>query len=118
MLHLSIKQSYLAMFYLLEMIYENTKNDCLGSLLGGFNPHLFRGSMSADSAAWEDWNNIVQKITNERLLTSGETLRVTKAFVKFHEDEFGFDLGWLTDELSNLSDEDEKWVKVVERSFE
>ncbi len=110
---LDIKQSYLAMFEQLDGIYEETKDDCLGSLLGGFNPDLFIGSMSADPAAWEDWKKAVEKITGEELLTSDEVLCAVREFIKFHQEEFGFDLNWLIDKLNATSVDSSDWIRSV-----
>ena len=115
---LSIRQSYLAMFELLDGFYQDTKDDCLGSLLGGFNPSLFINSNSADSAAWLDWMNSVKKITVEELLTSDEALCTTRAFIDFHKKEFGFDLKWLIEELNSMSANSDKWLKSVKKAVE
>jgi len=116
-MELSIKQSYLAMFYLLDSIYDNTKDECLGSLLGGFNPHLFVESMSADPAAWGDWKNMVIRITNKELLTVDEALEVTQKFIIFHRDEFGFDLDWLIDRLNTMTSNNEDWLSSIKKAL-
>ena len=115
---LSIQQSYLAMFYLLDMFYWITKDDCLGSLLGGFNPYLFVGGMSADPAAWDDWINSVKKISDEELLTSKEAFLCTVEFVRFHKDEFGFELGWLIDGINAMSEDNEKWTASINKALQ
>lgn len=49
----TIQQAYEIMFVFLERIYEQTKSDDLGALLGGFS--LLPDGGTADAAAWEDW---------------------------------------------------------------
>jgi len=49
----TIQQAYKIMFVFLERIYEQTKSDELGALLGGFS--LLPDGGTADAAAWEDW---------------------------------------------------------------
>jgi hypothetical protein len=105
------------MFNLMDDFYQDTKDDCLGSLLGGFSPHLFTDSMPADSAAWNDWENTVNKITVKEWLTSDEVLRATREFIDFHQNEFGFDLKWLIKELDTISVDSEKWLKTLEKAM-
>lgn len=49
----TIKQAYEIMLVFLERLYEQTKSDDLGGLLGGFS--LLPDGHTADPAAWEDW---------------------------------------------------------------
>ena len=64
---ITIKQAYLAMYYFLDALYERTNSDDLGGFLGGFR--LLRDGMPADSAAWEDWLQVVTKVL------SGENIK-------------------------------------------
>jgi len=105
------------MFYLLDKFYQDTNDDCLGSLLGGFNPYLFSDSMSADPAAWSDWETSVKKITSEELLTSDEAFQATKIFVSFHQEEFGFDLSWLIDNLNTMTPYCEEWKTSIRQAL-
>jgi hypothetical protein len=116
-MNLSIKQSYFAMFYLLDSFYKGTTDECFISLLSGFDPHLFVDSMSADPAAWCDWNNVVKKIIGKDLLTSEEVLHTTKGFVQFHIDEFGFELGWLIEELNKITVSSQRWIGCVKKAL-
>jgi len=105
------------MFNLLDKYYRDTKDDCLGSLLGGFNPNLFIGSMSADPAAWNDWKISVKKITTNEFLTFDETLQAIKIFVVFHKETFGFNLVWLIDKLNLISVDDIMWSTIVKQAM-
>ena len=67
-MELSLEEAYLAMFYMLDEYYNSTKNDDLGALLSSLNPYLFIDSISADSAAWSDWIDIVSEVTHEKKL--------------------------------------------------
>jgi hypothetical protein len=73
--------------------------------------------MSADPAAWSDWNNIVKKIINKDILTSEEAFIAVKSFIQFHIDEFGFELGWLLDELKTISIDSQRWIDAVEKAL-
>jgi len=105
------------MFNLLDKIYQDTNDDCLGSLLGGFNPYIFADSMSADPAAWGDWKTSVKKITSEQSLTPNEAFQATKTFVNFHQDEFGFDLSWLIDKLNTMSSNGDEWKTSIRQAL-
>ena len=57
---LDVKQSYLAMFYFLDHLYDLTKDDLLGVFLGSMQ--LLENGKPADAAYWTDWENAVQKV--------------------------------------------------------
>ena len=103
------------MFYFLDGYYVKNKDDTLGYLLSGFNPNLWVDSMSADPAAWEDWINTAKKITSEETMTSHEAFNATREFIIFHQNEFGFDLKWLIEELNALSAESKEWLECVSK---
>ena len=103
------------MFYFLDRYYWEEKDETLGCLLSRFNPNLWHDGMSADPAAWEDWNNVIKKISNNNLLTSFETLNASIKFIKFHQDEFGFELNWLINKLNTTSIESPEWLDCVTR---
>lgn len=114
---LDIRQSYLAMFHMLEKIYKESEDENFASLLSGFDPFLFTDGMSADPAAWGDWNNVVKKISANNHLTSFEALNATKEFIKFHQDEFGFELDWVVARLSRISINNLEWLDCVSKAL-
>ena len=57
---LTTREAYLAMFAYLEALYDLTKADYLGGLLGGMS--LLEDDMTADPAAWQDWLEAVEKV--------------------------------------------------------
>ncbi len=57
---LTIKESYLAMIMFLENLYELTKSDDIGSILGSMQLMADGGTM--DPAYWNDWIKAVNKI--------------------------------------------------------
>lgn len=61
---LSEKEAYQAMFSFLEHLYEITKDDSLGGFLGSMQ--LLPDGKPIDSAYWEDWVNIINKIVKAR----------------------------------------------------
>jgi len=57
---LTIRQAYEAMLLFLEGLYERTKSDDLGALLGDLQ--ILDDGGTADPAAWQDWLNSVQTV--------------------------------------------------------
>lgn len=55
-------QAFKAMTFYLDMYYNITSSDDLGSLLGGFE--LFEEGGTWDPAAWHDWMDSIKKIRN------------------------------------------------------
>ena len=58
-MNLNEKEAYLAMFEFLASLYERTRSDELGALLGGMS--LLEDGVTADPAVWQDWMQSVQK---------------------------------------------------------
>ena len=50
-------QAYNAMVKFLDIYYEQTKSDDVGSLLGGMS--FLSDDSTADPAAWEDWTDSI-----------------------------------------------------------
>lgn len=65
--------------YYLNAIYDKSKSDNLGCILGDMSPFTFIDTKSADPAAWVDWLKSVNKV---KVLSSeiGETLTIKEAF--------------------------------------
>ena len=59
-LNLTPKEAYLAMFGFLATLYDLTKEDYLGGLLGGMS--FLEDGSTADPAAWHDWLQAVEKV--------------------------------------------------------
>jgi len=122
---LNIKQAYLAMFYLLdEHFWETTKNDSLGGLLGSLDPclsvgmRIFGGNNPAFPATWQDWLESVRKISDSDLLSNEESFQSIVIFLKLYMTEFGFEIGWILDEMKNISLNHEIWLSSVKKSIE
>jgi len=62
---LSLKEAYLAMFEFLDRLYERTKSDALGSVLGDLS--LLPDGSTADPAAWGDWLRCVEKAQQDNV---------------------------------------------------
>lgn len=114
-MELSLEEAYLAMFYMLDEYYNSTKNDDLGALLSSLNPYLFIDSISADSAAWSDWIDIVSEVTHEKKITSVEAFKSMINFLEFYEKEFCFNLETILKELKNKYIYDDKWEEYINK---
>ena len=58
--NLTINEAYEAMYCFLESLYDSTKSDELGSMLGNMS-YLGDGKV-ADPAVWDDWVKAVKKV--------------------------------------------------------
>lgn len=54
------QQAYAAMFFFLDRLYDRTKSDELGGLLGSMSP--LADGMPADPAIKEDWREAVAQV--------------------------------------------------------
>lgn len=61
--NLTILEAFEAMQDFLQGYYERTSSDDVGSLLGDMR--ILEDGTTADSAAWEDWMESIEKITNK-----------------------------------------------------
>lgn len=57
---ISTEHAYLAMYEYLVELYERTKSDEIGALLGGMS--YLNDGRTADPAAWADWIRCVKKV--------------------------------------------------------
>jgi hypothetical protein len=85
---LTKRQAYLATFYYLDGIYDETRDENLGNLLSSMNPFLFLNSLSADPAIWIDWTMCVEKVTKKTKLSEQEAFTVMIVFLDFNQVEF------------------------------
>ena len=99
---LSIKQSYLVMFHLLDKIWEKSKIDDLGGLLGSLNPYLFNNGESADPAAYEDWNNIIGKLHLSPPFSEREVLIITYEFLNQYVKDYGFNIDSVLEKIRDM----------------
>lgn len=123
---LSISESYLAMFWFIDSFYWKTKDDDLGSILGGLSPFTFMDDTSADPAAWSEWKTVIEdmnlKDENKKNLTIEETIKATVVFLKEYNRSGCFNLDIIYENISALQSENcskevqEQWDKAVQKS--
>ena len=110
----SIKVSYLVMYYFLSEYCEpnNSQHNDFAGLMGGWSPEIFLDGASADPAAISDWEEIVgEQFGLVKELSSSEIFITIINFLKFHVDEFDFNLKWLIDKIKNDYQNLDKWEK-------
>jgi hypothetical protein len=69
MITLTEKQAFQTMVLFLEEFYQRTNSDEIGGLLSDLL--MSEEGITADPAAWEDWQNCIQQIVKTEKLTSG-----------------------------------------------
>lgn len=115
---LSVKQGYLAMFLMLVKYWDETKHDSLGAMLGSLNPFLFKGYISADPAAILDWEKSVKKVTDKEMLTEDEAFEASLIFLSLYQNDFGFEIGWIIDDLGITEIRGMRWNDGIARARE
>jgi hypothetical protein len=69
---LTIRQAFEAMVVFLEACYERMHSDDIGSLLGDLDTHLWADGITGDPAAWKDWLESVQKVSQSDTSSEAE----------------------------------------------
>ena len=64
MITLTEKQAFQTMVLFLEEFYQRTNSDEIGGLLSDLL--MSEEGITADPAAWEDWQNCIQKIIKSK----------------------------------------------------
>lgn len=126
-MNLSIKEGYLTMFYFIEEIYEDNSDDDIGAILGDLSPFTFMNCMSADPAAWSDWNNIINEYkvndVEKKYLNENELLNVIVLFLN----EFAgacFNLKIVHNAIAHLRDNNSDiilirmWKQAINKSIQ
>lgn len=90
-------KAYLVLFNLLDQKFEKSKNPQLGRLLGDMNPNLFADDTSADSACFEDFADCSAPYTSDEVPNA---YNASIDFLKRYNNEFGFEISELIEELS------------------
>lgn len=97
---ITTKQAYYTMFFMLDKYYESNPFDDLGSLLGDISPFIFGGSKSADPAAFEDFEEILNADTGSQDITFENAFNAVKLFLGKYENDFEYNLGKIIGKLT------------------
>lgn len=91
------RKAYVALFNLLDSIYDKTQDGELGRLLSGMNPNIFIDDTSADSACYEDFCECA-KLYEDDTVTC--TYKTSVVFLKLYCNEFGFDIKSIVENIT------------------
>ncbi len=67
-INLTEKEAYAAMYAYLDTVYDRTKSDDLGGLLGGMS--TVGDCETADPAVWHEWLECVEQVKQNKVDTS------------------------------------------------
>ena len=84
------RRAFLSMYYLLDSVYSQFPYKNLAVVLGDINPTLFKGSMSADPAAWEDFCEYYQETESESGSEFKAGYDAAIRFLRVYEEEWGY----------------------------
>lgn len=109
----TIKQGYIAMYYLLDYIwgYINDKKtepdwfEDFSAFIGDVNPFLSSEGESADPAIWEDWKKCcieVKSESYESTLTENEFLDCIYHLLEHYTNRFNYKLDTILFEIEHL----------------
>jgi len=121
-------QALKAMTQFLEIYYEQTKSDDIGSLLGDIDTELFSDSQTADPAAWKDWTGSVNAVLNgqaEERLTKLQAYNSMRSFLEgYRKRTNSDDIRLLLDGMEIISDRNTVdpvawyyWINSVDKAL-
>jgi|GEM_PF-694979 len=114
---MTLRQSFIAAYFFLDMYYEETKNDDFLDIISGMNPFLWATGGSADPAAEYDWADVAKTVTNEKVLTKEQGFQIMYNYVEFFITEFGFDFNWILNGLSKKTSNSHDWQKCIDAAM-
>ena len=112
---ITLKQSYLAAFQILDEIFDDTQNEKLGNLLSGMNPYLFSDSMSADPATWHEWVSCATAVQGDGKLADNSIFETLVSFLRYNEKEYGYKSDLILKNIQGPSYQ-ERWKKILEKA--
>ena len=87
------KQSYMALYNIIDKFYREDKNDFIANLASDMCPYTFKDSNSADPATYEDFFGCLKACFNETEKTDVDTaFTASIRFLEMYRDEFGFEI--------------------------
>ena len=107
---LTEKQAFQTMVLFLENFYQRTNSNEIGGLLSDLM--MLEDGITADPAAWEDWQNCIQHILKNQSELSGD-----KYLLKRTEELQGkIDEGIATSHRSEVVDENTRFAELREKN--
>ena len=106
------------MFIFLDEYYNRKKTDDLGALLGIITPNLCEDKLPADKASFNQWTaclkGIIARTADCDLLSVKESYNVMISFLRYYENEFGFDFKEVLNDLKTDSMKKE-WIHCIKK---
>ncbi len=90
-------QAYIALFNMLDLRFNKSKDSELGRLLSDMNPNLFVDDMSADSACFEDYLDCCVSYEADSIPNA---YKASVDYLKLYCNEFGFEIISVIEDVS------------------
>ncbi len=98
---MKLMQSFLMMFYILDMCFDQCPEDSLGGFLGAVSPELWGDGQPADKAVLHDW----EQISLPETISTQNIVEKICEFLMCYEKQFGLDFSqtkrWLISQTNN-----------------
>ena len=94
------RKAFLAMYHLLDSIYSRYPYRNLAVVLGDTNPYLFKGLMSADPAAWEDFKEYYEEATDAYSTEFDTAYYTAIRFLRVYEEEWDYPIPYAMEEFT------------------
>lgn len=95
------KQSYLALYNIIDKFYKEDKNEFIAELASEMCPDTFKDSNSADPAVYEDFSDCLNIcFTESEKADIATAFKASIRFLEMYRDEFGFELDDYIEQLS------------------
>lgn len=100
------RKAFLAMYHLLDHIYSQNPYKNLAVVLSDVNPYLFKGSMSADPAAWEDFCEYYEQAKEAYSTEFDAAYYTALRFLRVYEDEWGYPIPYVMEAFTSAEYQD------------
>jgi hypothetical protein len=112
---LTYKQALLAAFTILDDLYDQTKSESLGSLLGDMNPFIFADRTPADPAIWSEWVVCAETVQSGGFLTANNVFQTLSSFLRNHEQQYGYAKNTILESIQ-ISSYQKRWNQLLEKA--
>lgn len=113
---ITLKQSYLAAFQVLDEIFNDTRNRELGNFLSGMNPYLFSDLMPADPAMWYEWASCVEKMNKCGLYESNDVLAALNMLLQVNQQYYNYEVNKLIQSITEKI-QIGRWKMIFEMAY-
>lgn len=94
------REAFLALYHLLDDLYSRYPYNNLGLICSEMNPYLFKDSLSADPAAWEDFREYYEE-AKEAYSTEFDVAYYTALrFLRVYEEEWDYPIPYAMEEFT------------------